>query len=152
MQRMHGKVVLGAVRLDILGAPLPQRCHLDDTARRVEAERPERRARAAGRSAKARDPGVGACESALEGLDLAEAAARVGLAQPELGTLVRGLLGNGAPGPERLDVDAEAIDQAVANLVRLGEEEARLTSTMRTSRAWSRPGAPARWRYAATST
>ena len=54
--------------------------------------------------------------AALERLDLAQAAARVGLAQPQLGALVDGLLGHRAPGPQGLDGDAETLDQPVAHL------------------------------------
>ena len=125
VQRVVGDLVDVDVGPDALLVPVGERVQLPDAV----ALRPLdlRRAGAARRlvAADAGDPGVVRLERADERLDLADLAAAVGVALPEVRALAAVLLGDGDHlGPDQ--VQPVALDEPVARLVALAEEELRV--------------------------
>src|SRR5437868_401299 len=122
MQGIDGHLVHVAVRVDALCVPVDDRLDLPDAV----AFRPFdlRRVGAGERllATDARDPGVVRLEGALERLDLADVAAAVGIALPEVRPLELVLLRDGHH-PRADQVQAVALDERVSGRVGLREEE-----------------------------
>src|SRR6266508_3860062 len=118
VQRVVWNLVDVDVRLDALRVPVDERLHLPDAVALRPLDLLRVRARYRLLAADAGDPGVVARQRALERLDLADVAAAVGLGLPQpVGRVDRA---------ERPQLQAVALDQAVARLVRLREEDERV--------------------------
>ena len=125
VQRVVGNLVHLDVRPDALLVPVRERMHLPDVValRPLELRRlgPARRLVAA----DARDPGVVGIERREQRLDFADLAATVRVALPEVGAFLPVLLGDGDD-RVRDQVQPVALDEPVARLVGLAEEELRV--------------------------
>ena len=125
VERVVGNLVHLDVGPDALLVPVGERVHLPDAVPLRPLEL--RRLGAARRlvAADARDPGVVRLERREQRLDLADVTAPVGVALPEVRPLLAMLLGD-REHRRREQVEPVALDEPVASLVRLAEEELRV--------------------------
>src|SRR6188508_1970242 len=125
VQRVVGNLVHLDVGPDLLLVPVGERVELPDTV----ALRPlELRGLGAARrliAPDARDPGVVGLEGGQQRLDLPDVTAAIGVALPEIRPLLAMLLRNGQH-RRGTELEPVALDEAVARLVRLAEEELRV--------------------------
>src|SRR5712692_808700 len=125
VQRVVRNLVHADVRLHALRVPVDDRLDLPDVVALAPLDAPRVRARERLLAADAADPGSEGLERALERLDLANVAAAVRIALPQVRAFVRVLLRDGDDvRPDQLQ--AVALDEAVARLVRLPEEQLRV--------------------------
>src|SRR5438132_1744960 len=118
VQRVVWDLVDVDVRLHALRVPIDDRLHLPHAVALGPLDLLRVGARHRLLATDARDPRVVGGERALERLDLADVAAAVGVCLPEpVGRIERA---------ERLQVQAVALDQPVARLVRLWKEDERV--------------------------
>ncbi len=126
VQRVVRDLVDGDVGLDALRVPVDERVDLPDAV----ALRPLHlgRLRAARRllPPDARDPGAVGLERGQQRLDLADVAAAVGIPLPQVWPLLHVLLGHGDDGRRGQQLQAVALDEPVARLIGLAEEELRV--------------------------
>src|SRR2546421_5232641 len=118
VQRVVRDLVDVDVGLDALRVPVDERLDLPDAVPLAPLDAARTGPRRRLLPADAGDPGVVAGERTLERLDLPNVAALVGARLPE--TVRR------VDWPERRELEAVALDQPVARLVRLGEEHHRV--------------------------
>ena len=112
---------------DLVAAPVDERVELPDVGVvGTGGEREERRHGTLGAliAAHAGDPEVEVEEFLAERVDLAELAALLGVALPEFGAELGGLLFDGLRGVHFLDLDAEVGFELRLEFKRLGEEQA----------------------------
>src|SRR5438445_6802022 len=125
VQRVVRNLVDVDVGLDALRVPVDDRLHLPDAVALRPLHAPRVLPRQRLLAADAADPRVVVREDALERLDLADVAAAVGIALPEVRSLPRVLLGH----RDHLRTDQlqpVALDEPIPRLVRLPEEELRV--------------------------
>src|SRR6266540_1402670 len=125
VQRVVRNLVDDDVRLDPLRIPVDERLDLPDAVALRPLDAPRVLSRQRLLAADPGDPGAVRLERALERLDLPDVAAAVRIALPEVRPLLRVLLGD--RDHVRTDqLEPIALDEALARLVRLLEEELRV--------------------------
>ena len=127
MQDVVRQAVFLEVGPDLVAAPIDERVELPDVG--IVGAGGEREQRSHGTlgalvTAHAGDPEVEVEEFLSKGVDLAEFAALLRIALPELGSILGGLLFDGLRGEYFLDLDAEVGFELRLELKRLREEQA----------------------------
>src|SRR5215212_8921261 len=125
VQRVVRNLVYVHVRLHALRVPVDERLDLPDAVALRPLDAPRVLPRQRLLAADPGDPGVVGRERALERLNLAKVAAAVGIALPEVRPLLRMLLRD-REHRRANQVEPVALDETVARLVRLLEEELRV--------------------------
>src|SRR6202158_3875699 len=120
-----GHLMLAHVRLYVVERPAHEGVDLDEAEAAIPAD--DRRAGALGRlvAPDRGDPRVVARQRSAQGLHLSELAAAIGVAAPELGSLVHRLLVDRVFRAHGADGDAVPVLDLSPQLVRLREEDTR---------------------------